>query len=105
MKLLFSLLASFLIGNVSSEVQCPDLTNSSLKELDNFSSIILGRTCTSTTSGDVNTVDHVLWTVTSTSLSDTVQVNMAPAGVVVPYVEDDTLKFYFGQDIKGTEAG
>lgn len=105
MKFILSLLASFLIGKVSSVVQCPDLANPSTKDLDPFSTIKLGRTCTSTSPKDVNIVDHVLWTVTSTNPSNAVQVNMSPAGVVVPYVENNTLKFYVGQDIEGSEAG
>jgi hypothetical protein len=50
-------------------------------------------------------VDDLLWTITFTGLSDTIQISMFPADVVVPYVEDDTLKFHFGQDVEGSEAG
>lgn len=104
--LLLIMLAPWFIGQASSEAQCSNLSTTSTEGLGTFRTIILGRNCNSTTSsGGTTALNNVLWTVTSTTSSDTFQIYMSPAGVVVPYVDGDALKFRYGPNTAGSSAG
>ncbi len=104
--LLIIMLAPWFIGQASSEAQCSNLTITSTEGLGTFRTIVLGRNCNSTTStGGLTAISNVLWTVTSTASSDTFQIYMSPAGVVVPYVDGDALKFRYGPNTAGSSAG
>ncbi len=56
-------------------------------------------------SRDFSTMNNIFWTVTSSGSADSLQINMSPAGVVIPYVQDDTLKFRCGEDMEGSAGG
>jgi hypothetical protein len=53
----------------------------------------------------ISTTNNVFWTVTSSGSVDSLQINMYPAGIVVPCIEDDALKFRCGENLEGSAGG
>jgi len=56
-------------------------------------------------SRDKSAMNNVYWTVTSSESVDSLQINMSPAGIVIPYIEDDALKFRCGENHEGSSGG